>query len=138
MSAIVGPIAPYSNVPIQANYYQPSRFVISAITLGFTTTVTTTVDNNYVIGQLCRLIIPPAYGCRELNESQGYVLSKPADDQVVLDIYSLGGNAYIAASDSQDAQILPIGDINSGQTNSNGPSNTTTYIPGSFINISPN
>ena len=49
--AISGPIAPYSNVNINAQFYQPSLFIISAVTLGVTTTVTTTQNNNYVIGQ---------------------------------------------------------------------------------------
>jgi len=90
MTVISYPIPPYQNLPIEPQNYQPSRFVISDITLGQTTIVTTTEDNNYVIGQLVRLIIPETYGCRQLNESQGYVLSIPADDEVELSIYSVG------------------------------------------------
>lgn len=136
--AIVGPIAPYSNVPINAQYYQPSRFVISALSFGASTTVTTTVDNNYVVGQLCRLLIPSNCGSRQLNEAEGYVLSIPAANQVTLAIYSVGTTALIVPSSGTLPQIMAIGDINSGQINSNGSQNTVTYIPGSFINISPN
>ena len=57
-SVISYPTPPYQNPPIEPQFYQPSAFVISAITLGPQTTITTTVNNNYVIGQLCRLIIP--------------------------------------------------------------------------------
>jgi len=38
------PIPPYQNLPIESQFYQPSQFFISAISLGTTTTVTTTVD----------------------------------------------------------------------------------------------
>lgn len=131
------PIPAYSNVPIQAQYYQPSRFVISAITLGQTTTVTTTADTNYVIGQQVRLIIPPSFGCRKLNESFGYVLSLPATNQVEIGINSVGSDPYIASTATTVAQILAIGDIANGSTNNTGRTNNIIYIPGSFINISP-
>lgn len=132
-----GPQALYNNVPIQPDFYIPSRFVISAITLGQTTLVTTSEDHNYVIAQECRLIIPPGYGCRQLNGVTGLVLSIPDTNQVVLDIYSAGGDPFIAASLSQQAQILAIGDINTGALNSTGRRNNSTFIPGSFIDISP-
>ncbi len=131
------PIPPYSNPPIEPQFYQPHRFVISSITLGKTTTVITTIDMDYVIGQLVRLIIPRAYGCIELNEQQGYVIDIPFTTQVVLDIYSEGGSPYIAATDPNVPQILPVGDINLGAINGSGRVNLNTNIPGSFINISP-
>lgn len=137
MTVISYPIPAYSNVPIEPQFYEPSRFVISAITLGVTTTVTTTEDHNYVIGQLVRLIIPPTYGTRQLNERQGYVISIPADDEVVLDINSQGMDAFISSLATTKAQILAIGDINSGSVNSSGRTNNITYPLGSFINISP-
>lgn len=132
------PIPPYSNVPIEPQFYEPSRFVISAITLGQTTLITTTQDHNYVIGQLVRLIIPPSNGCRQLNEQQGYVLSIPNTNQVILNIYSAGGDPFVSAVNPQQPQILAIGDVNTGVVNNNGRASTGTYVPGSFINISPN
>jgi|SRR5690606_9280299 len=137
-SIIQGPVAPFSNVPIRADYYQPRFFEISAITLGQTTTVTTSTDHDYVVGQQVRLIIPPGYGCRQLNEASAYVIEIPADDQVVLDLDSSQNvDAFIAAGLDNTAKILAIGNINSGVTNSNGRTGNGTYIPGSFINISP-
>jgi hypothetical protein len=137
MTVISYPIPAYSNVPINAEWYAPSALVISGITLGPTTTVTTTDDNNYVIGQLVRLIIPPAYGCRQLNEQSGYVISIPAANQVVVTINSTQADPFISATNPQNPQILPIGDVNTGTTNTSGRSNTGTFIPGSFIDISP-
>lgn len=137
MTVISYPIPAYSNVPIEPQFYQPSRFVISAITLGLTTTVTTTESMNYVLGQLVRLIIPPQFGTRELNEQQGYVISIPGATQVTLNINSQGMTPFINASSPTKAQILAIGDINTGPQNTSGRTQNITYIQGSFINISP-
>src|SRR4030095_1641329 len=131
-----GPIALYNNLPIEPQNYQPRQYFISEIDLGQTTTVTTSVDHDYVIGQECRLIIPLTNGSRQLNAKTGFVISIPAANQVVLEINSaVNIDAFVTTSLNNQPQILAIGDINTGQTNS-GPSNVTTYIPGSFINIS--
>lgn len=137
MSAIVGPIPPYSNPPINPQFYKPRQFFIQTISLGVFTTVTTTVAQDYVIGQEVRLLIPPQFGCRQLNNQTGFVIDIPAPTQVVLDIYSVGGDPFIASSATTQPQILAIGDINSGAVNTNGRRNQITFIPGSFLNISP-
>lgn len=137
MSAITGPIPPYQNVSIHAEFYQPSRFVISSFSMGTNTTITTTVDHNYVIGQLVRLIIPPQYGCRELNEMQGLVISIPTSSSVITNISSLNVTSYINANLPNKPQILAIGDNNSGYISSTGPIIPSVTIPGAFINISP-
>jgi hypothetical protein len=133
-----GPIPPYSNPPIEPQNFIPSRFVITAITLGPTTFVTTSVNLNYVIAQECRLIIPQGYGCRQLNEMTGFVLSIPNPNEVELSINSTGDDPFISANLRQQPQILAIGDVNNGTTNTTGRQKTGTFIPGSFINISPN
>lgn len=133
----VGPIALYNNLPIEPQFYQPSRFVISAISLGTTTTITTTEDHNYVVGQEVRLLIPSSFGSYQLNEKTGIVLSIPALDQFVLNINtSENVDAFISSSSPTQAQCVPVGDVNSGQTNI-GRTQNFTYIPGSFLNISP-
>jgi len=139
--AISGPIALYSNLPIEPQYYAPWRFVISNITLGMITTVTMIIPAitslNYVVGQQVRLIIPQTFGCRQLNEQTGYVIQVNPPNQVILDINSIGADPYIPSPARTQAQILAIGDNVSGPINSNGRQ-TQTFIPGSFINISPN
>ncbi len=133
------PIPAYQNVPIRTDFYKPQRFVISNVTLGLETTVTTTVDHDYVIGQQVRLIIPSSFGCFQLNEVKGYVLSIPADNQVVIYIDSSRNvDPFISATaTTASPQILAIGDINSGIINATGRLNTGTFIPGSFQDISP-
>ena len=136
--AISGPIAPYSNVQMTPYWYKPSRFAISAVGLGITTLVTTSVNHNYVIGQQVKLIIPPTYGCTQLNEQSGFVISIPSPNQIVLSIDSSKNvNPFIASSATTKAQTLAVGDVNTGPTNSLGRMSNLTYIPGSFQDISP-
>lgn len=74
-SFLSGPIAPYRNVPIQPQFYQPSVFQITDVILGTTTLIETDPEfTNYVIGQIVRLIIPEGYGCRQLNGIIGNVI----------------------------------------------------------------
>lgn len=135
----IGPTPPYNNPPINAQFFQPNVFVISGVQLGVTTTVTMREDSNYVIGQLVRLLIPFSFGCRQLNEQTGYVIAIPAANQVTLDINSSQNvDAFTASAAKTQAQIIAIGDVNTGVTNANGRTNQATFIPGSFINISPN
>lgn len=140
-----GPQAPYSNPPIQPQFYLPNRFVISAITLGQTTTITVTPANfngisinlNYVIGQLVRFLIPQPFGTRQLDGQQGYVISLPATNQAEIAIDSSKYSAFISATSTQSPQVVAIGDINQGAINATGRVNNGTFIPGSFIDISP-
>lgn len=136
------PIPAYSNPPIEPQFYQPSRYVITAISMGSTTTVTTSVANNYVVGQVVRLLIPQLYGASQITGQQGYVISLPSSTQVEVSINSTNYNAFISSptpskTDLDVPQIIAIGDINSGIVNSSGRNPTGTFIPGSFINISP-
>lgn len=132
------PIPAFSNVQIQSDFYQPSVFVISAIALGITTTVTTTTNHNYVIGQQVRLTIPYGFGTIDLNEKSAIVIAIPAVNQVTLDISSIGMSLFFDnPASTTKAQIMAIGDVNSGQINSSGRINNITFINGSFINISP-
>jgi hypothetical protein len=134
---VIGPIPPYSNPPITPQFFQPSRFVIIAITLGQTTTITTSVNHNYVLGQEVRIIIPPTFGSRGLNGQTGFVISIPAGNQVVLDTFSIGIDPFKASVATTQPQIVAIGDNNSGIISSTGRNIPTTNIPGAFINISP-
>lgn len=137
MAVLSPPIPIFQNPPINPQYFKPSQFFISGITFGITTTITTTANNNYYVGQLVRLLIPPTFGCRQLNGSSGYVLSIPAPNQVTLSIDSSQNvDAFVSSSATTQPQIMAIGDINQGADNT-GRSGNQTFINGSFINISP-
>lgn len=97
---IKGPVAPYSNVPIAPQNFQPSQFPITAITSGITTTITignstNGVTPNYVVGQLVRIEIPEIYGAQLINGQTGYVLSLPTSTSVQIGINSIGMDAFI-------------------------------------------
>jgi hypothetical protein len=140
-----GPQAPESNPPIQPQYYKPSEFVITAITPGVATTVTTAtspfgVSNNYVIGQLVRFVMPSAYGMRQLDQKTGYVIALPGLNQVTVNINTLNNYDSFISSPSYGPtkpQLIPVGDVNSGIINASGRISNGTTIPGAFINISP-
>jgi hypothetical protein len=128
------PIPAYCiDLPIQA-FYQPGFFTITAVSLGQTTTITTSVNHNYVVGQLVRLDIPPGFGVRQLNQQTGYVINIPAANQVVLNIVSTNADPFQTSTQITKPLIVAIGDVNSGATNANGRANVNTAIPGSFIN----
>ncbi len=135
---ISGPVALYNNVAVNPQYYTPRAFDISAISLGVSTTITTSNDMDYVIGQEVRLVIPPGDGCRSLNQITGFVVAIPNTNQVTLNINSLGNDSFNPVNQMQAAQIVAIGDVNTGAVNTNGRRDNITYIPGSFRNISPN
>ena len=112
--------------------------MISGVTLGQTTTITTTDDMNYVIGQEIRLIIPFSFGCYQLNGQTGYVISIPSGNQIIVSIdSSVNVSNFKSSPATTVAQIVAIGDLNFGFINQNGNMNQGTYVPGSFINISP-
>jgi hypothetical protein len=138
-----GPIAPETNPKIEPQNFQPSVFPITSISFGNSTTVTTGtafgVSNNYVVGQQVRFNIPSTYGAQQLNGQQGYVISIPGANQVIVGINtSQGYNAFVAhpSYGPTPPQIIAIGDINSGPINPTR-STQTTYIQGAFLNISP-
>lgn len=134
------PIPIYQNLPPEPQFYNPSRFVISDVALGQTTTVTTTINHNYVINQLIRLLIPSYFGCYQLNELLGNVISIPNPNQVIVTIDSSRNvDPYIASSITSPsvAQIVAVGDYNYGQIVPTGRIQENTNIPGSFLNVSP-
>jgi hypothetical protein len=140
MSIYPGPTPPYTNPPIQPQNFKPSRFVIDNISLGPTTIITTIKNNNYVVGQLVKLLIPNIYGSYQINNSSSFVISILSPTQIVIDLDSSKNvNPFIANPTfaTTKPQILAIGDINTGLISSTGRSLPTTAMPGSFQNISP-
>jgi hypothetical protein len=138
MNTYPGPVPIFSNPPIEPQFYEPSRFVISSIVLGSTTTVTTSVDHDYVVGQQIRLLIPSVFGTRQLNNQTALVLSIPAANEVVINIDSNRYDPFISspAFVLTSAQIVAIGDVNTGLITTTGRTIPTTTIPGAFVDIS--
>lgn len=110
--------------------YAPGVNIISAITLGTTTTVKTTDAHNFVVGQEVAFRIPTAWGTQQLNSLPnqtipgspiyGYVIAVTDYNTVVVNIDS---SAYTAFDSNQPflgfvgqsfAQIVAVGDVNTG------------------------
>jgi len=83
-------------------------------------------------------LIPNGFGSTQLNQQTGFVTSIPAPNQVVLNLNSSHADPFINNPKfTTKAQIVAIGDENSGHINYSGTRCQKTYIPGSFRNISP-
>lgn len=148
-SPFPGPTAPQNNPIPQPDWFQPSRFTISAITRGATTTVTVLpalfenqnpINMDYVVGQQVRFIIPQPYGIRQLNEVDAFVVDITGLNQFVVNVNSLlNFNDFIPSPPFGPTvpHVVPIGDVNSGTINSAGRASTGLFPPGTFINISP-
>jgi hypothetical protein len=110
--------------------YFPGQSFISAITLGATTTVSTTDAHNFVVGQEVAFRIPNAWGPVQLNSLPntlvpgspvyGFVISVTDYHTVVVNINS---SAFTAFTVNQTVaslpglsypQIVAVGDVNTG------------------------
>lgn len=97
MAIITSPFPAEQNPPIRSDFYVPNFFTISSLTLGQTTSVTTSTAHNFTVGQLIRFKIPNRYRTRELNTQTGYVTSVPTTDSVVVDIDSSSFTTFVAS-----------------------------------------
>ena len=111
--------------------YVPEDNVVSAITLGNTTTITTTMYHNFVVGQEIAFRIPNLFGTVELNSLPnviipgspiyGYVVSVTDNWTFVVNINSSAYTAFIpnvaiSSLPFTFPQVLSVGDVNTGGT----------------------
>ena len=109
--------------------YLPNDNFISALTLGATTTVSTTAQHQMQVGQEVAFRIPAAWGTIQLNSLPnliipgspiyGYVVSVTDVQNYVVNINSTGYTAFnsnqpFASSGRTFSQVVAVGDVNSG------------------------
>lgn len=110
--------------------YSPGVSVVSAVSTGTTTTVTTTAPHNLVVGQEVAFRIPDNYGIVELNSLPntslpgspiyGYVTAVGSSVQVTVSIDSSSFTAYannVAVANVPGLsfpQMVAVGDVNTG------------------------
>lgn len=110
--------------------YFPGDTVISAITLGTTTTIDTASAHNFRVGQEVAFRIPAQYGTVELNSlpnnltpgapAYGYVVSVTDYNTFVVNIDSSSYTAFannVAVANSiglSFPQVVAVGDVNTG------------------------
>lgn len=114
------------------NLYAPSVGFIEALSLGSTTTVTTTAPSNIQVGQQVAFRIPQVWGTTQLNSLPnsvipgspiyGYVTSVTNATQFVVNINSSGFTAFnsnplfTSYPGLSFPQVVAVGDVNSGGT----------------------
>lgn len=110
--------------------YFPGTTVISAITLGATTTIDTASAHNFVVGQEVAFRIPSQWGTTELNSLPntlvpgspvyGYVIAVTDYNTVVVNIDSSAMTAFSSNPSVASIpglsypQIVAVGDVNTG------------------------
>ena len=128
--------------------YVPGESIISALTLAATTTVVTTAQHNFVVGQEVAFRIPTVWGPTQLNSLPdliipgqpiyGYVTAVTNSTTVVVNINSTGYTAFNVNQPVASVrgltfpQIVAVGDNNSG-SNQFGY-NSPTVFTGSGVN----
>lgn len=112
--------------------YAPGQCVISAVTTGTTTTIDTASAHNFVVGQEVAFRVPSSWGTTELNSLPnssipgspiyGYVLSVTDYNTFIVNINSTNytafdsNQAFASVSGQQFAQVVAVGDVNTGGT----------------------
>ena len=135
-----GPQAPERNPPINPEYYSPNFATLQAVSSinQFQTQITTTEPNEFVVGQLVRFVLADNTGMAVLNEQTAYITALVDNENFIIAFNVVGANPFFASRNvRQISFVIPVGDVTSGQINSSGRINNLTYMPGSFINISP-
>jgi hypothetical protein len=117
MPAVVAAPAPgaaalYRKISFDSYWYPRSRYAC-VITRAANAVVTTTVDHSYTVGQVVRMIVPDAYGMREMNNLQATITAVTAST-FTTDIDSTGFTAFTfpltAAAPFSPAMVVPFGD----------------------------
>lgn len=124
-----GNIGSYKQVLYPFLYF-PGWNVITAITTGTTTTISTAWQHQYKVGQTVGFRIPNVWGTTQLNELPnvlipgqpiyGYVVSVTDTQNFVVSLNSVGYTAFVpnqpfAGTPGRSfAQVLAIGDVNTG------------------------
>lgn len=124
------PTGAYVKKVLNPFLYAPGYGVITAVSTGSTTAVTTTAPHNLVVGQEVALRIPSAWGITQLNSLPnttipgspiyGYVTIVNSTTQVTLNINSSSYTAYTSNQTVASTPglsfplIVPVGDVNTG------------------------
>jgi len=124
-----GNVGSYKKV-LYPDIYFPGEIVVSAVTTGTTTTISTTSQHNYVVGQEVGFRIPSVWGTTQLNELPnntipgspiyGYVISVTDAQNFVVNINSTGFTAFntnqtfLSAVGLTFPQVIAAGDVNTG------------------------
>jgi hypothetical protein len=94
--------------------YQPAMRIITDITRGPTTTITTSPDHDYVTGLIVRLYVPRNYGMIQINNFVGIITVLSSDSfSMVLDTTTY--DSFLAPASPpyyrETALVVPVGNV---------------------------
>jgi hypothetical protein len=101
---------------LQYPVFQPAMRIISSITNGFPTVVTTTFNHQYQSGIIVRLVIPDGFGMPEANGLQGsIIITGDTTFEVAIDSREFSSFSYPSSfpANRQYAQVVPFATLNS-------------------------
>ena len=135
-----GPLAPERNPEIRPQYFKPKLAVITQIVpiSELYTGIVSSVDTDFVVGQIVRFVIPTRDGMQQLDGKEAILVYLFMPNVFIVEIDTTKFDPFNPLGNlNQEAFVLPVGDINSGAINSSGRINNLLYIDGSFKNVSP-
>lgn len=96
--------------------FQPAMRIISSITNANPAVITTTIDHDYLSGEIIRLIIPDGFGMEQANNLIGKI-TVTGTFTFSVDIDTITFDVFAAPSPLPSAytcaQIIPVGEISS-------------------------
>lgn len=126
---------------VGANAFISSPYTADITNISQAASAVVTANNSFTAGQT--VVFSEVGGMTEINGLSGVITVRSSTmftvsiNSLAFTAYSSDGIASLVNVPQNQAQIIAIGDVNTGTVNSNGRTNQTTYIPGSFIDISP-
>ena len=121
--------------------YLPFRCDVTNVTQGQSTVVTTSVNHGFVVGNSVTFIIPKQWGIIQLNGMKGFVTSITANTLTV-NIDSTFFDAFVTPTVTSptvidNAQVLCVGDANSGTLSPGSVFAKPNTVPGAYYNTFP-
>jgi len=90
--------------------YQPAMRVITAITKSNPATVTTSIDHDYITGEIVRLVIPLANKMWQANGRTG-TITVTGGATFTIDVDTTFFDSFVVPA-VNEAQVIPVGEIN--------------------------
>jgi hypothetical protein len=98
--------------------FQPAMRTILAIVKGFPTRIETDIPNQYKVGIIVRINIPPNFGMFQINQMTGTILSIISPTRFSIDIDSTNFDSFVEPPENPGhnytpAYVTPFGEVNS-------------------------
>lgn len=96
--------------------FQPAMRIVSQITNGDPASITTTIDHDYISGEILRIQIPLGFGMEQMHGLKGEIVVT-SSNTFTIDIDTTAFDPFVIPSPLPNvftcAQCIPIGENNS-------------------------